>query len=70
MMALPLLRLLSPNRRRTRACKLGVKPQRPYFPEASRKSPPANISLDHLNTAAVQLPLNARDNVQTVRLRS
>ena len=70
MMALPLLRVALAEPTQNSRLQVGVKPQRPYFPEASRKSPPANISLDHLNTAAVQLPLNARDNVQTVRLRA
>ena len=70
MMALPLLRVALAEPTQNSRLQVGVKPQRPYFLRPSRKSPPANISLDHLNTAAVQLPLNARDNVQTVRLRA
>jgi hypothetical protein len=67
MMALPLLRVALTEPTQNSCLQVGVKPQRPYFLRPSRKSPPANISLDHLNTAAVQ---NARDNVQTVRLRA
>jgi len=52
MMALPLLRVALAEPTQNSRLQVGVKPQRPYFPEASRKSPPANISLDHLNTAA------------------
>ncbi|MEY2607364.1 MAG: hypothetical protein QOH31_5214 [Verrucomicrobiota bacterium] len=50
MMALPLLRVAVVEPTQNSRLQAGGKPPRPYFP--SRKSPPANISLDHLNTAA------------------
>jgi hypothetical protein len=46
MMALPLLRVAVVEPTQNSRLRAGGKPQR------SRKSPPANISLDHLNTAA------------------
>jgi hypothetical protein len=52
MMALPLLRVAVVEPTQNARLQAGGKPQRPYFLRPSRKSPPANISLDHLNTAA------------------
>ena len=52
MMALPLLRVALVEPTQKTRLQAGGKPQRPYFLRPSRKSPPVNISLDHLNTAA------------------
>jgi hypothetical protein len=52
MMALPLLRVALAEPTQNSRLQAGGKPQRPYFLRPSRKSPPANISLDRLNTAA------------------
>jgi hypothetical protein len=68
MMALPLLRVAVVEPTQNSRLQAGGKPQRPYFLRPSRKSPPVNISLDPHR--GVQPPLNARDNVQTVRLRA
>jgi hypothetical protein len=69
MMALPLLRVAVVEPTQNSRLQAGGKPQGPYFLKSSRKSPPVNISLDHLNMAFNHL-LTARDNVQTVRLRA